>query len=357
MNLQGRNILLISPEPWNHLFVSKHHYAVHLAKRGNQVFFLNPPGSTSGLTATKHENVFSVSYNGFPLGLRFYPSILQRFIMRWKFRELEKLCRVSFDVVWSFDNSVFFDFSALPDSVCSISHIVDLNQDFNTGKAAGTARICFASSDVILKRLLKFNPSSYKINHGCTALMSQKEATSSMEQRVKCCYAGNLDIPYIDWELVVELLKNFPEIDFHFAGSWSDSDRKKKISSFSNFHYAGKLPVDELPRFYDQANILLVVYKFQEYPEQLSNPHKMMEYFATGKMIMATWTEEYAEFAERRLIKMSRTKEDYIIQLRETIQALSYWNDTDKASQRRAYAMENSYDKQIERIEKLLNGM
>ena len=39
MILKDKSILIVSPEPWAHLFVSKHHYAVHLAQRGNKVFF------------------------------------------------------------------------------------------------------------------------------------------------------------------------------------------------------------------------------------------------------------------------------------------------------------------------------
>ncbi len=42
-----KTILLISPESWGKSFVSKHHYAVELAKKGNIVYFLNPPSDTN----------------------------------------------------------------------------------------------------------------------------------------------------------------------------------------------------------------------------------------------------------------------------------------------------------------------
>ena len=111
MNLTNKNILLISPEPWDHIFVSKHHYAVHLAKRGNKVFFLNPPVSKSGVACTAFAEVFEVNYSGFPIGVRFYPLFMQKVIMARVYQTIEKLCSAVFDVVWSFDNSVFFDFS------------------------------------------------------------------------------------------------------------------------------------------------------------------------------------------------------------------------------------------------------
>ena len=44
-----KRILIISPEPWDHIPVSKHHYARKLAKLGNRVYFLNPPGQQNSL--------------------------------------------------------------------------------------------------------------------------------------------------------------------------------------------------------------------------------------------------------------------------------------------------------------------
>ena len=43
-SLRNKTILIISPQAWGKMFLSKHHYAIELAKRGNAVYFLNPPG-------------------------------------------------------------------------------------------------------------------------------------------------------------------------------------------------------------------------------------------------------------------------------------------------------------------------
>ena len=42
-SLHNKTILLISPQSWGTMFLSKHHYAIELARRGNTVYFLNPP--------------------------------------------------------------------------------------------------------------------------------------------------------------------------------------------------------------------------------------------------------------------------------------------------------------------------
>ncbi len=43
MILDNKVILIISPQAWGKMFLSKHHYAIELAKLGNEVYFLNPP--------------------------------------------------------------------------------------------------------------------------------------------------------------------------------------------------------------------------------------------------------------------------------------------------------------------------
>ena len=45
MQLTNKKILIISPQFWGKMLISKHHYAVELANRGNEVFFLNPPNA------------------------------------------------------------------------------------------------------------------------------------------------------------------------------------------------------------------------------------------------------------------------------------------------------------------------
>ena len=43
MQLTNKTILVISPQAWGQMYLSKHHYALTLAQLGNTVYFLNPP--------------------------------------------------------------------------------------------------------------------------------------------------------------------------------------------------------------------------------------------------------------------------------------------------------------------------
>ena len=354
MELNNKNILLISTEPWKHIFVSKHHYASYLAKRGNKVFFLNPPSKIFSVSETEFKNVFSVDYQGFPPGLRFYPRLIQRYFIRETFQKLEVACDIIFEIVWSFDNSVFYDFLALPQEVIKISHIVDWNQNFQLSKAAITADICFCTSEYIKNKLIQFNPRVHKINHGFNDSSSEKDVQLPGKNKIKGFYAGNLDIAYLDWELFEKMIFRFQDVDFIFAGSWTSEARKQKLISLDNFFYLGQLSPQDLPNYYKKADVLLVCYRSNEYLEQLANPHKMMEYLGSGKMILATWTEEYSRLCERGLILMCKSNDEYLKNFCKIIKSVEYWNATGLKQRRIEIAKENTYQKQIDKIQETL---
>lgn len=359
--LTDKNILLISPEPWDHIFVSKHHYAVHLANRGNRVFFLNPPAKTNKLMVTEFENVFQVNYPGFPPGLRFYPAMVRRKIIFSVYRRLETLCDTSFDIIWSFDNSVFYDFSVLPLSKVTISHIVDYNQDFQTRMAATTADFCFCATELIKQRLSQYNDHVYKIGHGYSVRRSGGVICDRTgPTRTKAIYAGNLSIPYIDWALFAEVVENNPDVDFVFIGPGADESAgaarsrsaKKKVFRSANVFAMGRVASDALQHHYGTADVLLVAYEEKYHRDQAANTHKMMEYLGSGKVIVATQTAEHV--SRFPLIVMSGRNSEWPGLFKKVTSDLTFYNSPDLQRQRRVLAMQNSYDEQITRIEEII---
>lgn len=355
MKLSRRNILLISPESLDHVFVSKHHYAIHLGNRENKVYFLNPPCNSNEIIKTEYRNVWEVNYKGFPRGLRLFPSFLQKYYTNKVFQQLQKLCNVEFDIVWSFDNSVFYDFSALPKSVFSISHIVDLNQNFQTAKAATTANICICTTQYIKDTLLRYNKKVWKINHGYTfEVLKDKFQLPTLHKKIKVGYAGNLDITYIDWHLLLSVIKSNSDVQFYFAGPLKSHDIKQLLRDCENVNYIGKLNSNELVGFYEEMDLLILIYKADEYKEQLANPHKMMEYLGSGKMIVATYTQEYVELSKKGLFLMSNGNSKFPQLFKAALQSLEYWNNKKKRIARQNYAEANTYERQIDKIEQYL---
>lgn len=353
MKLQNKSILLISPEPWSHIFVSKHHYATHLAAKGNKVYFLNPPSNQQlRVKPTDYENVFEVEYDGFIKGLRFLPNFIRQKAILRKFNQLQQLCTSTFDVIWSFDNSVFYDFDALPKHVLKISHIVDLNQDFETGNAASTADICFGTTRYITGRLKKYNANTHFINHGFKTLFEEGKVSLPGKAGVKVFYAGNLDIAYLDWSILEKLAIDYPNVDFLFAGK---KEIESSIFEKNNVFHLGTVSSEQLAAMYRESDILFICYKARKFHEQLANPHKMMEYLGSGKVVIATSTEEYRHLANEGIIAMSDESHGFLMLFQDVLSDLAHWNSKHLQESRVAFAMNNTYDKQIDRIEGLIN--
>lgn len=362
MESLNKNILIVSPESWQHIFVSKHHYAVHLAKRGNQVYFLNPPSQSVGLLNSEYKGVFEMNYKGFWAGLRFLPGFLQRININKVFLTIEKVAGVQFDIIWSFDNSVFFDFKGIPKRTFKICHIVDLNQNFQFVKAAKSADICFTPSTIILKKLLSSNANSHFINHGLS--VDYEEAVFKLPGTggLKALYFGNLTMPYLDWEIIEQAGEENQDVDFIFIGSNPDNCdlsinpmhvAKERLHALDNFYFLPKVKSRMLLGYMKSADVLMVAYQ-QKFHMDQSNPHKMMEYLFSGKPIVATFTEEYQQY--RDAIQMSDDNSYWPILFSETVKNIGFWTDTVMSERRKQIALSNTYDYQLDKIFKLING-
>lgn len=354
MSLRGKNILLISPEPWDHIFVSKHHYAIHLGRLGNRVFFLNPPGKANNVSHTEYENVFTLNYTGFVKGLRFLPKRLQLSLLSRKYTFLETLSKTTFDVIWTFDNSVFFNLSFLQRSILKIVHIVDMNQDFNFEELAGTADICFGVSEFIVARLRRANTRSFHLHHGLAFHQGGGFTILDNGNRgLKAGYAGNLDLKYIDWPMFDEIVSANQDITFYFAGPFSESNSYvKSLRQRPNVVLLGKIKASDIPCFLREMDILLLFYRVSEFPEQLSNSHKVMEYLGSGKTIVSSWLSDYQNF--QKLIEMAKSREELPALLQRVKIGLAHHNSDIMIAQRMNFAMSQTYDSQIERVQGLI---
>ncbi|RJE70863.1 glycosyltransferase [Reichenbachiella sp. MSK19-1] len=355
MKLRDQNILLISPEPWDHIFVSKHHYARHLAERGNRVVFANPAGDRWQLKDSGVAGLQVLDYPKFVKGLRILPAWVSQRLIRHKLKQIEKHCDLTFDLIWSFDNSVFFDFTLL--DTYNISHIVDLNQDFETAKAARTADICFYTTQHIGDRLSQFNPNTHFINHGYNAKTSPSPKTLPGAHATKVLYAGNLNMPYLDWQHMYEAIIQNSQADFIFLGPLVKEQSNQNptwkyltdLLHHERTYFLGKVPADELPAYYAAADILTICYQEKHHDDQ-ANPHKMMEYLGTGKIIAATQTATFAEY-QVPLISMSKSNTAFAKKISDCIRHAKKWNNDMWQEKRKAIARDNTYEKQIERIE------
>lgn len=351
------SVLIISPEDWDDHWVSKHHYAVSLAARGLRVFFLNPPDDALSGTEIKaakgYPGIRLVSGPRLVPGLRFWPAVIRRWVEeRWLAR-LEELAGEPIDLIWLFENSRFFDMRFAGQRF-KVYHQVDLNQDFNTELAAKTADICFGTTDFIVEKLRPLNDRVYKVHHGLAGRAGRVSLDDVQLNRFSpdtphAVYVGNLEIPYLDEQLLSKLPASFGNVQFHFVGGYDRQSRLwRSTSGLSNITWWGKVESPLIPAILDRADVLLITYRAAEYPEQVASPHKVLEYLASGKTTVATFTAEYED--KERLLEMADSPEEFLLKFGEVVDHLDYFNSRESCSRRIEFAQAHSYDAQLDRI-------
>ena len=356
-----RNILIISPESWGAHTVSKHHYAITLARSGARVYFLNPPvHEAAGFEVNEIEatpGLFTVSARKLAPGLRFLPSVLRRILERRWLERLESALGTAIDVIWVFESSRFYDMRFAGNRL-KIYHQVDLNQNFNPRMAASTADICYCTTDLIRERLQSANKLVCKIHHGYSGQQEGVNLKDEQSQNLKkgavnAAYIGNLDIAYLDADLLYSMAKTFENVNFSFVGGHTREGRLWQLcSQLPNVAWWGKVESSLIPEILSEADILIVAYRAERWRDQLASPHKFMEYFGSGKTIVATYTDEYKD--KRHLLEMVDSSEEYIEVFRDVVENLDKYNAPERMASRIEFAMDNTYEKQLLRINNYL---
>lgn len=349
-----KNILIISPESWSHIYVSKHHYASELNRRGHNVYFLNPPDphKCKELFLHKPDDAESITVIDYPRqirGLRLLPSFIRTYLNRVFLNKLERLIKCKIDVIWNFENSRFFDMQFAGKRL-KIYHQVDLNQIFNLREAASSADICFCTTDLIKEQILPYNDKVYKIHHGTAndALAYKYSTKGARNEPIQAVYIGNMDMAFMDRELLKSLIYSFPDVQFRLVGPYNvDGETYQSLKSFQNIEWLGKQPATNIPSYLDAADVLLVLYS-ENYHKDQASPHKFMEYFASGRVIVATYTDEYKD--KRRLLVMCDHQEEYLSLFGKVINDIEHFNCTEKQQERKAFAKDNSYSNQVDKI-------
>jgi len=351
-------IFIISPEPWNGHFVSKHHYALTLGSQGHEVYFLNPPNnslSDTQIQKTEYLNVWEVSAPQVAKGLRFYPKLVRNFLERKWLEKLEKRIDKRFTTVWLFENSRFYDMDFAGERT-KIYHQVDSNQNFHVKEASKSADICFCTTDYIKNDLFEFTNNVYKVHHGVTfsnyayKLTVEEKAYFSADA-VNVMYIGNLDISFFNIELFCTLVRTFPKVTFHLLGKYTpDKVLFSTCEQFKNIRWWGRVNSFKIASILALSDVQLLMYKSQNFDDtkQLASPHKLMEYFSSGKVTVATYTDEYKD--KRELLEMVNDSNAFVEKFSEVVNDLDYYNSKEKQQRRIEFAKENSYEKQLKKI-------
>lgn len=364
-----KKILIISPQAWTHLNISKHHYAKELALK-NEVWFLNAPENERGIkfkteTEPGYPSLHIIKYS-LPVSSFFFFHFrgIYKGLNLWYVSKQLKRITSQFDVCIDFGNYLLYDDVNFVPAKVKIYFPVD---DFEHLKPA--TRGCdfiFSVSLNILEKFKKRGLTGFFINHGLSRIFAEpaRQKLNAMQEwkkadTVNVGYAGNLFIPFIDTATLKNVILKHPDVLFHFFGSYKHDKRDAGqvawydfLSGAQNVKLYGSLSPENLVERYTDMDAFLLCYKPDNKNYHTENSHKIFEYLSTGKVLISTPITIYKH---NKLFCMSADNETFEATFNNAITALEQYNGIECMKERVLFSLDNEYKRQIERIETIIH--
>lgn len=374
MKFKNKNILIISPNKWGTMHVSKHHYAIELSELNNTVFFLNPPDLSKKYFEINQvaNQLFIIDYKPIFRGQRFIPNFLYQTLILLQITFLQKKMKVKFDFIWSFSSSIYTKLKWFKADYYIYFPVdnIETNEELTIAKSAD---VVISISRNIIDKVIKYNKNYLLLNHGLSNLYADKIDINNnsfiKNDMLKVAFIGNLLIKSLDRQVFKEIILQNPEIIFVCYGAYYIEDSNlsgyehNSVKSFINFLQNTKnviLKGSQHPRIIQKELsqydvFLLLINPIEDYNKG-SNSHKILEYLSTGKLIVSNYVSSYEN---RNLLAMvdDINSNDQIPRLfKKVINNLDYYNSPELQFKRKQFALNNTYKKQIERIESFISN-
>lgn len=358
MKLNGKHILLISPEPWEGLHMSKHHLSQGLVKRGNSVVFLDPP-SNAPLQVESMDGIHVVRYSHWLRGINHMPRAIHLWYYTRLIRRIEALVGKPFDIIWNFDTSRMQWF---PNGLgYRILHLADYNILHQGMGLVRTADVVLTTGQVVKDHLeQRMGVEVHNVGHALDERWMRDSdnlhmnGTSAPKSVV---YAGQLALHYHDWDGWLDIAEAHPELSFTFIGPY-DSDLPEpafhSLRSLPHVTFTGLMKKDALVPKLREADILLFGFRSATVAKERANPHKVLEYLSTGNIIVGSWTMEYASMPD--LFCMAPQGAPLLPTFNDALARFSTLNSSKERLRRMEFARQRSIPQLIDRIEALTDG-
>lgn len=361
-----RQILIVSPQPWEGLKVSKHHYAAELAALGHRVTFVGPPNlhgrpGTISITDTDAARVQQLVYSPLlPYELKFHARSCFDWGMRMQARRIAARIGGPPDIVWDFDNSYqFADLRAFRSPI-RIFHPVDSPAE---GRASAKgANLVLSVSQVFLDRLAPVQghvvPHALSASHlaHAEAVLRSPARPIRARRSVMVGYAGNLEHVGIDWPAMVAMVRQNPSVQFRFIGPYSETSDGRvplaQLRAVKNVELPGLQPAQELLARAAEIDIWLVCYDAAKTVDGAINSHKILEYLATGSPVVSN---RIAAYVGSDLVEMpdGPSNEAMPELLRRVIARRTSLDSPVQRQRRAAFASQFSYSGNLRTIDEL----
>lgn len=355
---QGARIWVISPQRWDGLNVSKHHYARELAARGCQVWFIDPPRGPKGVRVAPSDVAgLDVVHYGtwFPYRLKFHAPRLFDLAMRRQARLLVKALGGPPDLIWDFDKTGQFSDLRLFWAKQSLFHLVDAPSRPGVGtkhaQHMATLHPAFMQKSGV--------PCDVPvIGHGLAPVHEtparRRLAGTAIPQGCEVAMVGNLGAVWTDWPVIAAMVARHPDRTFRLIGPLPDGPSPPalvRLQRAPNCILTGRMSPDKIAAIGDDVAVWLIAFndRVQGGP---TDTHKMLEYLATGAPVLTSWL---ANWAGSDLVHM--TARDGNAAMPGMLGQLLSLTEPDSLRRRRIdTALAATYAARLDRIEAILAG-
>jgi hypothetical protein len=272
------------------------------------------------------------------------------------------------DIIWSFDLGSFYPFKYFPHRSFKVFHPVDEPLNDRALLSARGCQVIFSVTNEILDKYKFCNAPRYFINHGVNHSFFQGEISEKLHSPIAVGFSGNLLRKDIDRDTLLKIFEENPDIMFLVWGSFdahnsniggvNDLETEQFIQALkqlSNVRLKGLLPPSDLAKAYQEVDAFLICYDINKDQSKGTNYHKIMEFISTGKIIISNNVTTYQNRPD--LIMMPECRKhnrELPVLFKYCIENLSSLNSREKIDARVAYAKDNSYQRQVERIDEIL---
>jgi len=306
-------VLVISPQHWGTMRITKHHYAIEMAKLGHEVYFLEPlaPSWKMGQTTftpkeLEYTNLRILSHTIFaPYNLKFHAKGFFNLFMKRHIKKMEK--RIGrFDLVWSFDLT-----GAIPlkyfNANRKIFFAADWPPNLDAVKAAESADLVVSVAQEILDQY----PNKYKkqlVSHGVAQCFidAGKIPFAKSDEQFRIGMSGNFLRPDIDRPVLLDIIASFPDISFECFGAYETKNSNlggandqetidfiEALKSAPNVQLHGMVTPEKLALELRRMDAFLICYDVDKDQSKGTNYHKVSEYLVYGRPIVSNYVSAY----------------------------------------------------------------